>query len=165
MSKNIDGVFRIRPAAREDLPELLAMIRELAEFEHLLDSVRVTVEDLERHLLGERPAAKALIGELDGEICAYAIHFSSFSTFAGRPGVWLEDLYVRPAFRGRGFGKAILREIAAIALARDAGRCEWTVLDWNRNAIDLYENIGGEVLPDWRIVRMNPEGMRRFLES
>lgn len=165
MSKNFEAGLKVRPATREDLPELLAMIRELAEFEHLLDSVRVTVADLDEQLFGERPAAEALIGESGGAICAYAIFFTSFSTFIGRPGIWLEDLYVRPPFRGRGLGKMLLRAVTGTALERGAGRCEWTVLDWNRNAVDLYEKIGGEVLPDWRIVRMNPEGMRRFLES
>lgn len=165
MSEKIDCHYQVRTATRGDLPELLAMIRELAEFEHLLDTVTATEADFDRHLFGDSPAAEALVAETDGVPCGYAIFFTSFSTFAGRPGLWLEDLYVRPAHRGRGLGQRLLRSIVAIAVERGAGRCEWTVLDWNRNAIELYEKIGSKVLPDWRIVRMTPGDMRHFLES
>ncbi len=165
MNEKINSNYVVRSARREDLAELLVMIRELAEFEHLLDTVTATEADYESHLFGERPAAEALIAEVDGSPCGYAILFTSFSTFAGRPGIWLEDLYVRPPHRGRGLGKRLLRAVATIALERGAGRCEWTVLDWNRNAIELYEKIGATVLPDWRIVRINPGGLRHFLES
>lgn len=156
---------RIRPAEPGDVGELLAMIRELAEFERLSHLLTAGEEDYRASLFGEKPAAEALIGEVGGAAAGYAIYFGTFSTFVGRPGIWLEDLYVRPAHRGLGLGKALLKAVGAIAHGRGAGRYEWSVLDWNRNAIDLYERAGGEILPEWRIVRMDRERLRRFVES
>ncbi len=156
--------FRIRPAAPEDVPALLAMVRELAEFEHLSHQVVATEADYRESLFGERPAAEALIAEAGGEVVGYAIFFATFSTFLGRAGVWLEDLYVRPPHRGRGFGKALLKSVGAIARERGAGRYEWSVLDWNQKAIDLYERVGGEILREWRIVRLDRERLRDLSE-
>jgi len=144
----------IRPARPEDIPELLAMIRELAAFEHLSHEVLATEADYETSLFGDSPSAGALLAELDGAPVGYAIHFSTFSSFLGRAGVWLEDLYVRPDFRGLGLGKALLKAVGAVAAKRGAGRYEWSVLDWNTNAIELYQRMGGRIMDEWRIVRL-----------
>lgn len=142
-----------------DLPALLEMIRELAEFENLSHQVTADEEDFRQALFGGRPAAEALICDHGGDPAGYAIFFSTFSTFLGKAGIWLEDVYVRPSFRRQGLGTSLLREVAAIARERGAGRLEWCVLDWNRNAIDLYEKIGGEILDEWRIVRLESQGI------
>lgn len=159
--------FRIRPATPQDVPGILTMVHELAAFERLSHQVLATEADYEASLFGERPAAEALLAESESEggLCGYAIFFASFSTFLGRAGVWLEDLYVRPPHRGKGIGKALLRAVAAVARERGAGRCEWTVLDWNENAISLYERMGAEILPDWRIVRMDSERLQSLADS
>ncbi|HRQ88731.1 MAG TPA: GNAT family N-acetyltransferase [Bacteroidia bacterium] len=157
--------FQIRSAAPSDIPALLEMIRELAEFEGLLHQVTATEENYRESLFGERPAAEALVAEAGDGIVGYAIFFASFSTFIGRPGIWLEDLYVRPDHRRHGIGKSLLKAVGAIAWERGAGRYEWTVLDWNHRAIDLYERTGAEILPDWRIARMDREQLRTFIES
>jgi GNAT superfamily N-acetyltransferase len=148
--------FRIRPARPEDVPELLTMIRELAEFERLANQVIATAADYHRSLFGDPPAAGALIGEVADSPAGYAIFFNTFSSFLGRSGIWLEDIYVRPAHRGIGLGKALFQAVGAIARERGAGRYEWTVLDWNQHAITFYEQMGAEILPDWRIVRISP---------
>lgn len=154
--------LRIRPAVPDDVPALLAMVRELAEFERLSHQVVATEADYLESLFGDRPAAEALVAEAEGEPAGYAIFFPTFSTFLGRAGIWLEDLYVRPPHRGRGYGKALLKAVGAVARDRGAGRCEWSVLDWNRQAIGLYERIGGEILDEWRIVRLDRDRLRRL---
>lgn len=165
MSEFSSDSHRIRTAVPADIPVLLDMIRELAEFEKLSHLVEASESDYHEVLFGARPAAEALIGEAAGEIAGYAIFFTTFSTFVGKPGIWLEDLYVRPAHRGIGLGKGLLRAVGRIALSRGAGRYEWTVLDWNEKAIELYERAGGEILPEWRIVRMDRERLRSLVES
>lgn len=165
MSEFPHDSFEIRPVCPEDLPELLAMIHELAEFERLTHLVTATEADYQESLFGSSPAAEALLAEKNGRPVGYAVYFSTFSTFVGRAGIWLEDLYVRPDHRGKGYGKALLKAVGAIAHERGAGRYEWTVLDWNQHAIDLYERVGGEILPEWRIVRMGGERLRAFAES
>lgn len=157
--------FQIRPVGPPDLPELLAMMRELADFEKLAHLVTATEADYHESLFGEKPAAEALLAEENDVAVGYAVYFSTFSTFVGRAGIWLEDLYVRPEHRGKGYGKALLKAVGAIAHERGAGRYEWTVLDWNQRAIDLYERAGGEILPEWRIVRMDGDRLRAFAES
>ncbi len=152
----------IRPARPNDIPALLGMIRELADFENLSDQVVATAADYQESLFGEKPAAEALIAEVDSEPVAYAIFFRTFSTFLGKAGLWLEDLYVKPDFRKRGIGKTLLRHGAEIALNDNAGRYEWCVLDWNQNAIELYEKSGGEILQEWRIVRMERESIEKL---
>ena len=156
---------RIRPVAPEDIPVLLEMIRELAEFEHLSDQVVATDADYQESLFGASPAAEALIAETDSGAIGYAIFFSTFSTFIGRAGIWLEDLYVRPDFRRHGIGKRLLKAVGEIAREKNAGRYEWCVLDWNTNAIDLYEKMGGEILGEWRIVRMGRDGIDALREQ
>lgn len=165
MSEFSPDSHHIRSAVPSDIPVLLEMIRELAEFEELSHLVEASESDYHECLFGTRPAAEALIGEVRGEMAGYAIFFTTFSTFVGKPGIWLEDLYVRPSYRGIGLGKALLKTVGRIALSRGAGRYEWTVLDWNEKAIGLYERAGGEILPEWRIVRMDRERLRSLVES
>lgn len=156
------SAISIRPAVSEDVPGILEMIRELADFEKLTHQVVATEADYQKSLFGESPSAGALVAEDGGKLAGYAIYFPTFSTFIGRAGLWLEDLYVRPDWRGRGLGKGLLKAVGEIAAERKAGRFEWSVLDWNRNAIDLYERVGGEILHDWRIVRLDHEGIREL---
>ncbi len=150
--------FTLRPAAPQDLPALVGLIRELAAFEQLEHLVETTEEGLRPHLFGERPVAEAVVAELDGvpgrPVVAFALFFTNFSTFLGKPGLYLEDLYVQPAHRGTGLGRALLQHLAALAVARGCGRFEWSVLDWNERAIRFYEGMGATVMPDWRICRV-----------
>ena len=144
----------LRPAVPADLPAIVGMIRELAAFEKLEHLVVVTAESLRPHLFGERPVAEAVVGEAQGQVVAFALFFTNFSTFLGRPGLYLEDLYVQPSQRGRGLGKALLKHLARLARDRGCGRFEWSVLDWNENAIRFYEKMGATVMPEWRICRV-----------
>jgi GNAT superfamily N-acetyltransferase len=147
----------IRPATAADLPAIVGLITELAVFEKLEHLVVVTPESLRPHLFGDRPAAECVVGETGaepGRVVAFALFFHNFSTFLGRPGLYLEDLYVQPAHRGTGLGRALLQHLAALAVQRGCGRFEWSVLDWNERAIRFYEGMGATVMPDWRICRV-----------
>jgi GNAT superfamily N-acetyltransferase len=144
----------LRAATPADAQAIVGLIRELAVFEHLEHLVVVTPQSLALHLFGPRPAAEALVAEVDSTVVAFALYFTNFSTFLGRPGLYLEDLYVQPAHRGHGLGKALLKRLGAIAVERDCGRFEWSVLDWNENAIRFYERMGATVMPEWRICRV-----------
>jgi GNAT superfamily N-acetyltransferase len=156
---------RIRPIEPADVPILLALIRELAEYEHLEDLVVATEDLLREHLFGERPVAEALIAEADGgEPAGYALFFTTFSTFAGRSGIWLEDLFVRPAHHRAGIGRALLARVATIALERDCARLEWSALDWNEPALAFYRSIGARSLPEWVLQRVERAGIRRIAE-
>jgi len=147
-------VFVVRPASTEDIPELHAMIRALADFERLSHLCLVTQRDLEDALFGPHPAAEALIAWSDARAAGFALFHHSFSTFLGRRGLWLEDLFVWPPHRRKGCAQSLLRALAGIAVQRGCGRFEWTVLDWNAQAIDFYRSLGADILTDWRIVRM-----------
>jgi hypothetical protein len=149
----------VRPARPDDLPAIVGLIGELAEFEQLAHLVVVTPESLRPHLFGSRPAAEAVVAETGGAIVAFALFFTNFSTFLGRPGLYLEDLYVQPAHRGTGLGKALLRHLGALAVERGCGRFEWSVLDWNEHAIRFYESMGATVLPDWRVCRVTGDAL------
>ena len=149
----------LRPAAPADLAAIVSLIRELADFEELTHLVVVTPQSLAPHLFGERPVAEAVVGEVDGNVVAFALFFTNFSTFLGRPGLYLEDLYVQPAHRGTGLGKALLQHLASLAVSRGCGRFEWSVLDWNQRAIDFYQKMGATVMPDWRICRVTGEAL------
>lgn len=158
----------IRPARPEDVPDILEMIAELAEFEKLSDQLIATETDFQNALFSENPAAEALVATdpADPEnLVGYAIFFSTFSTFVGKTGIWLEDIYVKPEFRGSKLGKLLLQTLAGITKERGAGRLEWCVLDWNQRAIDFYEHIGSDVMPDWRICRMNRDELTRFADG
>ena len=135
------------------------MVRELAEFEHLAHQHVATVADLHAGLFGPHPSAQALVAESGGEVIAFAVCFPTFSTFLGKPGLWLEDLYVRPAFRRQGVGRRLLLEVAAAARARGCGRLEWAVLDWNARAIDLYRSLGAVPLAEWTTMRLTGEAL------
>ena len=153
---------QLRPATPDDLGAIVDLIRELAAFERLSHLVVVTPESLQPHLFGPRPAAEALVAEVDGTVVAFALFFTNFSTFLGQPGLYLEDLYVQPAHRGSGIGRALLQHIGALAVERGCGRFEWSVLDWNENAIRFYEKMGAAVLPDWRICRVTGDALAAF---
>ncbi|WP_432720911.1 GNAT family N-acetyltransferase [Jeongeupia wiesaeckerbachi] len=146
--------FAIRSARPDDVAEILTMIRELAEFEALAHLVSADEAKLAASLFGPHPACECIIGELAGETVAFALFFHNYSTFLARRGLYLEDLYVRPAARGRGHARAMMTHLAQLARERDCGRFEWSVLDWNANAIGFYESIGATVLPDWRVCRV-----------
>jgi len=144
----------IRPTTEADVPTLLAFIRELAEYEKLTHEVSATEQQLRATLFGPRPFAEALLACADNQPVGFALFFHNYSTFLARPGLYLEDLYVRPAFRGKGFGKLLLTTVARLAIERGCGRYEWSVLDWNAPSIRFYESLGAEMKSDWRIMRV-----------
>jgi GNAT superfamily N-acetyltransferase len=153
--------FFINQITRDEVPGLLELIRELARFEKLEHEVEATAESLSDSLFGPKPVAGALIGRVDGEMAGYALYFFTFSSFIGRAGIWLEDLYVRPAFRRQGLGRAMIESVARIGAQRNCGRFEWTALNWNKNALDLYRKLGAQMMEEWVLVRMNSDGLRR----
>ena len=138
-----------------DVPDLLTMIGELADFERLAHELAVTAPGLAEALFNPRPAAEAIIARVGGETAGFALYYRNFSTFVGREGLFLEDLYVRPAFRGQGVGRALLARVAQVASARGCGRMEWSVLNWNRRAIGFYEALGAKPINDWTIYRLD----------
>jgi GNAT superfamily N-acetyltransferase len=155
--------FSIKQLTPDEVPGLLELIRELARFEKLEHEIEATVESLTDSLFGPNPVAGALIGKVDGALAGYALHFYTFSSFVGRPGIWLEDLYVRPAFRRQGLGRAMIEAVARIGAERNCGRFEWTALNWNKNALDFYRKLGAKMMDDWVLVRMNSDGLRRVV--
>ena len=156
----------IRPATPEDVPAIHAMILDLAVYEKLEHEFVATVEDLAASFFGQEPAAESLVAEVErGEPIGYAIFFKTFSTFLAKPGLWLEDLYVKPEYRGRGIGKGLLLAVGDIAKERGSGRYEWNVLDWNQRAIEVYEKAGARILSDWRVVRLDREGIENLGEG
>jgi GNAT superfamily N-acetyltransferase len=164
MVKDARG-FAILPAAPADVPVILALIRELAEFERLLDQVTASEQQLQEHLFGPTPKAEVLIARLDGEVAGFALFFHNFSTFLAAPGLYLEDLYVRDAFRGRGCGEALLRHLARLAVQRGCRRFEWSVLDWNRRAIDFYRALGAQAQDDWTIFRVSGAALEQLAQG
>lgn len=152
----------IRAATPADVGAVHALMYELAEFEKLTHLFVGTPDGLADALFGARPAAEALVAEDAGRIVGYALFFHNYSTFIGRRGLYLEDLYVQPSQRGTGLGTAMLRALAAIAIERQCARFEWTVLDWNQPAIGFYEKLGATVLPDWRVVRVTGDALDRL---
>ncbi|MEZ5069877.1 MAG: GNAT family N-acetyltransferase [Bacteroidales bacterium] len=154
MKANQSG-FQIRPVTKEELPVLLSLIKELAEYEKLSHMVETTVEGLEKHVLGEQGVARAVMGWVDGEAVGYAIWFYNFSTFVCKPGLYLEDVYVKEMCRGKGYGKAFLVYLAKLAKEKDCGRFEWVVLDWNEPSIRFYESLGATLMKEWIITRVD----------
>ncbi|MBK6853617.1 MAG: GNAT family N-acetyltransferase [Burkholderiales bacterium] len=169
----------IRPAEPRDVPAIVGLITALADYEQLTHLLEVTVDKLEPHLFGDRPAAQCLVAEVlvaaeapardvtpagtsAGTIAGFALYFSNYSTFLAKPGIYLEDLFVLPAYRGTGLGRALLARLAEIAVERGCGRLEWSVLDWNQPAIDFYQGLGARVMPEWRICRVTGEALRGF---
>ena len=145
----------IRPALAEDVPAILQMVRELASYENLLDEVTATPTRMRKALFGSSPQAHAILAECGKEPVGMAVFFFNFSTFQARPGLYLEDLYVKEAFRRRGYGERMLRYLAKVAAQNGCGRFEWAVLDWNLPAIRFYEKMGAEVLKEWRMCRVS----------
>ena len=145
--------FTIRQAIIDDVPYIFGLIEALAAYEKLSHQVTGTVEQLQEHLFGERTYAEAIVVECD-KIVGFALFFPNYSTFLTKPGIYLEDLFVLPEYRRRGMGRAMLSYLKELAIARGAGRLEWSVLDWNESAIAFYQSMGAEVLPDWRTCRV-----------
>ena len=156
--------LRIRMATETDVPMILTFIRELADYENMLEEV-VATEELLREWLFERRKAEVIFGELAGEPVAFALFFHNFSTFLGRAGIYLEDLYVSPKMRGRGFGKRMLRHLARLAVERGCGRLEWWCLDWNKDSIAFYLSLGAEAMSDWTVYRVAGDGLRKLAEQ
>lgn len=155
----------IRPATAADVAVILELIRGLADYEKLSSEVLATEEMLARSLFpsdGAPPAAYCVLAESDGVAAGFALYFFNYSTFLARPGLYLEDLFVRPEFRGRGFGKALLLHLAKLANARGCGRMEWSVLDWNQPAIEFYESLGAKRMKEWQICRLTGETLRQY---
>ncbi len=149
----------LRPATRLDVPVLFGLIKALAEYEKLSDAVTGSAADLERDLFGDRPFAEAILAESEGRVMGWALFFHNYSTFLTQPGIYLEDLFVLPEFRGRGIGKSLIVYLAQLTVERGCGRLEWSVLDWNELAIGFYKGIGADVMPDWRICRLAGESL------
>lgn len=149
----------LRAATRADIPQILAFISGLAEYEKLAHEAVATPDLLERHLFGERPSAEVVIAEADGVPAGFALFFRSFSTFLGKPGLYLEDLFVLPQYRGLGLGRRLMVHLAQLALARDYGRFEWSVLDWNEPAIRLYRSLGAVGLDEWTVQRVSGDAL------
>jgi GNAT superfamily N-acetyltransferase len=164
MSAPAPDAIAIRPGERADVPLILSFIRELADYERLSQELVATEALLERHLFPVRGPAKAevLIGELGGRPEGYALFFYNFSTFLGRPGIYLEDVFVRPHARGRGLGAAMLGRLAALALEQGCARLEWVVLDWNQPAIDFYRSIGAQPMDQWTVNRLTGDSLERL---
>ncbi|HAL55316.1 MAG TPA: N-acetyltransferase [Bacteroidetes bacterium] len=152
----------IRQATREDVPLILSFIKELADYERLAHEVVASEDILEETLFGERAYAEVLIAFESGEPAGYALFFHSFSTFLGRPGIYLEDLYVRPSRRGKGIGKALLSRVARIANERTCGRLEWAVLNWNEPSISFYESLGAIPMNEWTVFRLTGDTLARL---
>jgi GNAT superfamily N-acetyltransferase len=152
----------IRSATAADLPLIAELIRALAEYEKLADEVRFDEAVLGEKLFGPRPYAEVLIGEIDGGAMGFALFFHNFSTFEGRPGIYLEDLFVRPEARGLGLGKALLAELARLAVERDCARLEWSVLDWNAPSIGFYKLLGARPMDEWTIMRVDGAALARL---
>ena len=157
--------FTISPASEADVPQLLRLIKALGEYEKLSHEVVATEAGLREALFGARRYAEAVIGAVDGAPVGFALFFHNFSTFRGAPGLYLEDLFVDPSWRGRGFGRRLLAHLAAIAVERGCHRMEWSVLDWNESAIAFYRRAGAHLLDDWRIFRLTGDALRAAAEG
>jgi len=152
----------IRTARPADAETLAQLIRELASYEKLEHEAQATAESIRTHLFGARPCAEALIAEVAGEPVGFALFFPNFSTFRGQPGIYLEDIFVQPAHRGRGLGKALFQAVAALAVERGCGRLEWAVLDWNAPAIGFYRGLGARPMDEWTLFRLADEPLERL---
>lgn len=156
--------FRIRRARKGDAPVIMQLIRDLADYEKLAQDVVATEQDIDAQLFGPHPHAEALLAEYQGKPAGFALFFHNFSTFLGRPGLYLEDLFVKPDFRGRGIGKQLLATLARIAMERGCGRFEWAVLDWNTPAIRFYESLGAKIHSEWKINRVTGDALQKLAQ-
>ena len=157
--------FAVTSARPEDVPAIHAMVAELAEYENLSHLCVSGIDDIARALFGPQQSVEVLLGAENGEPVAFALFFHNYSTFLGRRGLYLEDLFVRPPYRRKGYARKLLAHLAALAVERDCGRFEWAVLDWNAPAISFYQSLGADVLPDWRITRVTGEALRRLADG
>lgn len=155
----------LRKAKPADVPAIFSLILALAEYEKLSHTVTGTPESLEQHLFGPRPYADAIVAEIDDKVVGFALFFYNYSTFLTLPGIYLEDLFVLPEYRGKGIGKQLLRFLARLAITGGFGRLEWSVLDWNEPAIGFYRKMGADISPDWRICRVTGEGLSSLAET
>lgn len=158
-------MVRIVPATEADVVDIQALIHSLAEYERLTDLMVATEEDTRQALFGPRPVAEVILAKMDDRTVGYALFLRNYSTFLGQPGIYLEDLFVLPANRGHGIGRALLAELARIAVNRGCGRLEWAVLDWNETAIGFYRRMGADVMDDWRICRLTGEALAHVARS
>ncbi len=149
-------MLKIRPATREDAPVIAGLVRELADYEKLLHEAKATPADFLRELESPNPVIHVLIAEWNGEPAGFALYFFNFSTFVGRPGLYLEDLFVKPALRSHGIGRGLLRALARVARERNCGRMEWAVLDWNEPALRFYQTLGARQMKEWIVHRLTP---------
>ena len=154
--------IRIVPATESDVPQILELIKGLAEYERLSHAVEATEDRLRRTLFGERPAGEVWLAFVDGECAGFALFFTNYSTFLAKPGLYLEDVFVKPHLRRKGIGLALLKKLAAIARERDYGRMEWSVLDWNEPAINFYKKLGAVPLDEWTMFRLTGEALGNF---
>ena len=159
-----DPPYALRAAEPRDVNAIVELIRELAQFENLAQLVQATPDTLRPQLFGERPVAEAMVAQVGDEVVAFALYFTNFSTFLAQPGLYLEDLYVKPAQRGLGIGRALMARLGRLAAERGCGRFEWSVLDWNQDAIRFYQRMGATVMPDWRICRISGDTLRAFAD-
>lgn len=156
------NAVRIRPSTAHDSALILGFIRELAAYEKLAHEVTATEQDIQTQLFGSAPKAECVIAELDGQAIGFALYFHNFSTFVGKPGLYLEDLYIKPEFRGRGCGRRLLGYLAKLAIERGCGRFEWAVLDWNTPAIRFYQSLGAQMMQTWRINRLSGGALQKL---
>ena len=156
------SMMTIRPAHIDDVPVILELIRELAEFEKLAHEVVATEDDLRRTLFGAKPSAEILICEVDAKPAGFALFFTNYSTFLGKPGIYLEDLFIKPAMRSLGLGRRMLSELARLAVSRECGRLEWSVLDWNTRARKFYEDLGADPMKEWTVHRLTGPALAKL---
>ena len=154
--------FRIETATERDVPLILELIKALSVYERLAHEVTATEAQLRKTLFGPNPSAEVLIGYAGDEPAGFALFFANYSTFLGKPGIHLEDLFVKPEWRGHGFGRQLLERLAAIAVERDCGRLEWNVLDWNEPAIGFYKKLGATLMEEWSTFRVTGDALRRL---
>jgi GNAT superfamily N-acetyltransferase len=155
-------MLSIRNATADDVPLILQFIRELAEYEKLAHEMVATPQDLKRDGFSDHPYFHVVIAEWDGEPAGFALYFYNYSTFQGRPGLYLEDLFVRPSYRGKGIGKALLVHLARVAVEQRCGRYQWQVLDWNTPSIQFYESLGARMMKEWLTMRVTGEALARL---
>ena len=157
--------FNITPVVSHDMGGLLELIRELARFERLEHEVQATEESLHNSFFGPQPSAGAFLARCGDDLAGYAIYFFTFSSFIGRCGLWLDDVYVRPQFRGQRLGGALLRAVARVGLERNCGRFEWTALNWNEKAIEFYKRIGAQTMNEWLLLRLDAVGLQKLAKT
>jgi GNAT superfamily N-acetyltransferase len=163
--KPLIASFSIRIAGPDDAELLVKLVHELAVYEKLEDKTQAKPEDFRRHLFGFRPVAEAALAEVDGKPVGFALWFTTFSTFRGQPGLYLEDLFVKPEYRGQGIGKGLLAFLARLAVERGCGRLEWAVLNWNEPAIGFYKSVGARPMDEWTVYRIDDEPLRLLAAS